>query len=119
MKPSEILRAAILLITPRFAWFRGNWEGKNRIFGQRDFTVCYCADGAINKAATGTAFVFRENVTPELHQAKCALVDVINPFSSGEPSTMITLWNDNRKRDKRQVVRAMKKAARNLEKVGR
>jgi hypothetical protein len=102
---SSVLRAAAQKIEPRRGWTRG-WFARDAhrggIFYANERAVCFCMLGAIKRSAleaVGPDGVFGlTNLAVDAVEAVIGHVD-------------ITVWNDDPKRRKRQVLAALRKAA--------
>ena len=106
---AQVLDDAALAITPKGAWCRGSYV-KDRFDPQkREFIPAYCLMGALFHS-TRNAQVDQSSVAFETGLRALNLT-LFGCDSVGEGN--IVSWNDSQ-RDKRKVIRALRRAARNL-----
>lgn len=99
MKPSEALRKARELITPEGAWTQKEYardQDGNGLWPWEEGAVCFCAMGALEKAAGGSEF------SVEAHRANKYLNKVNRDFTFN--------WNDAPNRTHAEVLEAFRRA---------
>jgi hypothetical protein len=102
----KILTNARDLLRPRGAWIKGVWaitaKGNGTDATSRS-AACFCADGALHRAAKGR---FR----PSLGEARASLLNAANRIEPGFGWGSIICWNDSHARKKAEVLKAFKAA---------